>query len=43
VLQWSPRDPWHLMVGSDDDASPELQVDKLPDVGVTSVDSCNLQ
>ena len=26
VLQWSPRDPWHLMVGSDDDASPELQV-----------------
>lgn len=26
MLQWSPRDPWHLMVGSDDDASPELQV-----------------
>jgi hypothetical protein len=26
VLQWSPGDPWNLMVGSDDDLSPELQV-----------------
>ncbi len=26
VLQWSPSDAWQIIVGSDDDASPELQV-----------------